>query len=87
MKHLIRLGLVGAAGWLIWRRLRSEQGGAPAYTLDAVPEAGGVTDDIENAVGTPPHVRERDLVELAFVADALGIDLTPQTPNDDVQRA
>ena len=46
-----------------------------------------VAEEVKDAVETPPHVREHDPVEQAFVVDALKIDLTPDTPDDDVQRA
>lgn len=52
---------------------------APPYTPDPTPAdlAPEIQSEIEAELETPPGVREVDMSELAFVAGAVGIDITP----------
>lgn len=83
-KRLVRLSLIVGAGFvvglLVWRRRNMGLHQAPQFAPSFSGEPPIVLDDaplpaeeIEDAIETPPAVREVDLAELAFVAAAVGV--------------
>lgn len=84
-KRFLALSLAFFAGWLLWDVLHRQAGQHTAdfaahdvwTTLGTMPNEALPPDIIEQAIETPPHVAPVDMVELAFVAAAVGVDLTP----------
>ena len=88
-KRLFRIGLLlfsGLIAWVLFRQRRLAPTILPP-TDYFVPEPISPDSLVEDAIEAPPHFREADPVELAFVAGALGIDQAAQAAEADVQPA
>ena len=73
-KRLLRLGILlfsGLIAWVVLRQYRERANAVPTMLRHFEPEATPVEAEVEDAIEAPPHIREADPVELAFVAGAI----------------